>query len=474
MSERHKVIIVGGGFAGLYTALTLEKQLRYHPGIEVTLISQENYFLFTPMLHEVAAGDLDASDIVNPLRSLLKRVSFFEGKILGFNLQKKTLCVEHGFDGHKHELPYDQLVLAMGSTTHFFGLPGVEENALTMKSLSDAVSLRNRLIALLEEADTDCAKGERTDLLSIAVAGAGFAGVETLASINDFLRNALRFYRNLSEDQLRLTLIHPGDTILPELSRGLGEYAERKLRARGIEVLPHCRVASYDGQTVRFNNGETISSRTLIWTAGTMPHALLGTVECEKEHGRVKVSADLAVPGWPGVWALGDCAHVPDLSNGKTCPPTAQHALRQGKVAAYNILAFAEGKPFRSFNFRSVGQLATIGRRAGVASVFAFNISGFTAWWMWRTIYLSKLPRLVKKLRVAFDWTLDLLFPKDLCRFVDAHAIRRAITPGLPTFSGLQAVQPGASQGLPTYAQGEGTNGVHACGAPAFSVRFGR
>jgi NADH dehydrogenase len=253
------------------------------------------------------------------------------------------------------------------------------------------------------------------------VAGAGFAGVETLASINDFLRNSLRFYPNLRPEDLKLTLIHPGDMILPELSPRLGKYAQRKLEERGVEVMAHARVALYDGSQIELACGKTIPSKTLIWTAGTMPNPLISTLPCAVERGRVKVTAQLAVPDWPGVWALGDCALVPDLSTGKFCPPTAQHALRQGKVAAQNIIAYADGGEFRKFNFKTIGQLATIGHRAGVASVFGVNVSGFAAWWMWRTIYLSKLPRWEKKIRVALDWTLDLLFSKDLCQFIDVR-----------------------------------------------------
>jgi NADH dehydrogenase len=301
-----------------------------------------------------------------------------------------------------------------------------------MKSLTDAVKLRNHLIGVLEEMDTECARDGRHGPLSITVAGAGFAGVETLASINDFLRHSMRFYPNLSENDLRITLIHPGDAILPELNPQLGNYAQRKLEERGVEVRAHSRVASYDGDSVQLTNGEEIPARTLIWTAGTMPHPLLGTLPCERERGRLKVSPELAVTGWPGVWALGDCALIPDLTTGAFSPPTAQHAMRQGKVVARNVLAHAEGRQLRTFRFKTIGQLASIGRRAGVASIFGINLSGFLAWWMWRTIYLSKLPRLEKKLRVALDWTLDLIFSKDLCRFweVRGEKTRRISTGG--------------------------------------------
>lgn len=421
MTEQYKIVILGGGFAGLYTALELEKAFAGKPNVQITLVNRENFFLFTPMLHEVAAGDLDLTNIVNPARKLLKNVAFFEGQVQKIDLQERRVVVSHGFDGHPHEIRFDQIVLALGSTTQYFGLPGVEENALTMKSLSDAVKLRNRLIAILEEADTESSVEERRKLLSIVVAGAGFAGVETLASINDFLRKSIRFYPNLSTDYLSLTLVHPADIILPELSPSLGKYAQRKLEERGIRVFSHSRVSSYGGDVVQLADGRQIPGKTLLWTAGTMPHPLVSTLPCGKERGRVKVTTELAVPDWPGVWALGDCALVPDLTTGGFCPPTAQHGLRQGKVVARNIRAYAQGGEFESFKFKTIGQLATIGHRAGVASVFGVNISGFFAWWMWRTIYLSKLPRLEKKIRVALDWTLDLLFSKDLCQFMDVR-----------------------------------------------------
>src|SRR4051812_38345720 len=272
MNQKHRIVIVGGGFAGLYAALELDKTLATRPEIEITLINKENFFLFTPMLHEVAAGDLDLTNIVNPVRKLLKNVAFFEGEVQDIDLVRRRIQVGHGFDGHSHAIDFDQIVLSLGSTTQFFGLPGVEEHALTMKSLSDAVKLRNRLIALLEAADTECSATEQRELLSVAVAGAGFAGVETLASINDFLRNSLQFYPNLSSADLTLTLIHPGDVILPELSAKLGKYAQRKLEERGIEVMAHSRVTSYDGSIVELADGKQLGARTLIWTAGAMPN----------------------------------------------------------------------------------------------------------------------------------------------------------------------------------------------------------
>ncbi|HKP93357.1 MAG TPA: FAD-dependent oxidoreductase, partial [Chthoniobacterales bacterium] len=230
MPNKTRVLILGGGFGGLYAALQFEK-LKL-PDFEVTLVSRENFFLFTPMLHEIAASDLDLTNIVNPIRKMLRHVSFFVGDVESVDVAKKRVTVSHGFDRHSHALEYDHLALGLGSITNFFNLPGLAERALTMKSLGDAIQLRNRLIAQLEEADTECAKADREPLLTFVVAGGGFAGVETIASINDFLRDALPFYPNLREEMLRIVLIHPGEYILPEIGEKLGRYADKKLRAR--------------------------------------------------------------------------------------------------------------------------------------------------------------------------------------------------------------------------------------------------
>jgi len=334
------------------------------------------------------------------------------------DLAGRTVSVAHGFDRHAHTLPFDALVLALGSTTNFFDLPGLSERCLTMKSLGDAVHLRNRLIALLEEADTECCEAVRGPLLTIVVAGGGFAGVETIAGINDFVRASLPFYPQLREKQIRMLLVHPGPVILPELGPDLGGYAQRKLRERRIEILTGTKVAAADGEGVTLSDGQRIACRTIVWTAGTSPHPLLRTLPCHTERGRLVVNERLEVPGHPGIFALGDCALVPDRRSGRYHPPTAQHALREGKVAAHNVTALLRGGSMRSFDFAALGQLAAIGRRTGVARIFGINFSGFLAWWLWRTIYLSKLPRFEKKLRVALDWTLDLFFSKDLVQFL--------------------------------------------------------
>jgi len=412
-----RIVILGGGFGGVYAALELMRQSSPARPLDVTLVNRENFFLFTPMLHEVAASDLDLTHIVNPLRKLLRGVRLFHGDVESVDLDARRVTVSHGGEHHHHELPYDHLVLALGSVTNYFGLPGLEERALTMKTLGDAIHLRNRVIAHLEEADFECCAHARQPLLRVVVAGGGFAGVETVGALHDFLEEAVRFYPNLRGDDVRLTLVHSGDVILPELGPELGAYAQRKLVERGIEVRVGTRVTGATPDFVTLSDGDTIPTRTLVWTAGTSPHPLLATLPVASDRGRVRVDARLAVPEWPGVWAVGDCASIPDPATGGACPPTAQHAIRQGTLVARNIVAAEAGRKPRDFAFRGLGQLAAIGKRTGVARVLGLQFSGFVAWWLWRTVYLSKLPRAEKKLRVMLDWTLDLLFSKDLVQF---------------------------------------------------------
>lgn len=425
--QKRKILILGGGFGGLYTALELEKRLGADSSVEITLVNRDNFFLFTPMLHEVAASDLDPTDIVNPIRKLLRRTQLFVGNVQNIDLNTKQVVVSHGEGGHAHELPYDHLVIALGSVANFLNLPGVEDRALTMKSLNDAVALRSRLIQHLDEADFKCCPALRESLLTVVVAGAGFAGVETIAGVNDFLREAMKFYPNLTEEMVRVVLVEHGPAVLPELDNSLGVYAQEKLAKRGIEIRLKTAVASMSELGVTLSDGSFIKTNTLIWTAGSAPNPLLAALPCLKEKGKLIVDRTLEIHGWPGVWVLGDCAAIRDPKSGKLYPPTAQHALRQGKVLAHNIVATFRGTAKQPFVFSTIGQLASIGRRTGVAKIMGVNFSGFFAWWLWRTIYLSKLPRLEKKVRVALGWALDLFFSKDLVQFKtnETMAVRR-------------------------------------------------
>jgi NADH dehydrogenase len=415
---RKRVVILGGGFGGIYTALELDKTLARDQDVEVTLVNRDNFFLFTPMLHEVAASDLDLTTIVNPLRKLLRHVKFLDGEVDWIDLDNKQVGVSHGYQHHSHAVPYDALVLALGSVTNFYGLPGLAERALTMKSLGDAIYLRNRMIAHLEEANFECAAAMREPLLTFVVAGGGFAGVETIAGMNDFLREALAFYPNLRQNMLRMVLVHADGVILPELGEQLGRYAHKKLAARGVEIRTGTKVTALSDHEVTLSDGNKITTATLVWTAGTAPNPLLATLPCKTHGGRLPVNEYMEIPDRPGIWALGDCALIPDRVTGKPHPPTAQHALREGRVVAQNVTAALRGGRKKPFVFKTIGQLAAIGRRTGVARILGVNFSGFMAWCLWRAIYLSKLPRFEKKLRVAIDWTLDVIFSKDLVQFL--------------------------------------------------------
>lgn len=422
--KKTRIVIAGGGFAGLYAAMYLDKHLARRPDIEVTLIARENFILFTPMLHEVAAGDLAPGDIVNPLRRILRHVNVIEADVQEVDLSgRKVRCV-HGLDRGELEFEFDHLLLALGSETNFFDNNGIRDWAVTMKNLSDATLLRNRMVAFLEEATLEKNAAARRQCLTFVIAGGGFAGAETAGAVNDFVRETAKFYPRLGDEEIRVVVIHPGDYLLPELGEELGRYAEKKMRERKVEVIKGARVAGYDGWVVTLDNGLAIPAATLIWTAGVKPSPVVAALPCAKEKGRILADQYLQVPGFTGLWTAGDCAAVPDLTaspvedspeRARTFhPPTAQHGMRQALTAARNIERTILDQPLKPFRYRTMGMLASIGHQTGVASFFGFKFSGFIAWWMWRSVYLAKLPRLVKKLRVMIAWTLDLLFGRDI------------------------------------------------------------
>ena len=424
MPEETKIVIVGGGFGGVYAALELEKLLRHRSDVHVTLISQDNFMLFTPMLHEVASGDLSPENIVNPIRKLLRRIHFVEADVKSIDLAAKRIDALRGLRCIPLSIEFDHLLLASGSEPNFFGMKGVADYAVNMKTLGDATILHNRMLALLEQASLETDPAERNRLLTFCAAGGGFAGVETIGAVNDFLRDALKYYPDISEDEIKVILVHPSAVVLPELGEKLGRYAQKKLGERDVDIRLNTRVTGFDGSAVTLSNNETIEARTLIWTAGVKPSAIIEALPCPKEKGRVKVDEFLSVPGYPNLWAVGDCASVPDYKSGKPQPPTAQHGLRQARHAAQNMIALIEGAERTPFRFSTIGQLASIGRRTGVANIMGMNFSGFIAWFLWRSVYLMKLPRVVKKVRVAVDWTLELFFSKDFEQLLSANDIR--------------------------------------------------
>jgi NADH dehydrogenase len=418
-----RILIAGGGFAGLYAAMHFEKRLARRADVEVTLISRENFILFTPMLHEVAAGDLYPGDIVNPLRRILRHVKVVEADVQAIDLNLRRVHCVGGVADYELEFEFDHLLLTLGSETNFFNMQGLHDWAVTMKNLADASLLRNRMVALLEEAVFQTDDEARRELLTFVTAGGGFSGTETTGAVNDFVRETVRYYPQLREELIRVVVVHPGNFLLPELGEELGRYAEYKLRQRKVEVIKGARVASYDGLVVTLSDGTSIPARTLIWTAGVKPSPVIASLPCEKERGRLLVSEYLAVTGVPGLWAAGDCAAVPIVNTENFHPPTAQHGLREGVTVAKNIEATILDRPLKPFRFKMLGQLASIGHHTGVAMVFGIKFSGFIAWCFWRSVYLMKLPRLAKKLRVIGSWTLDLLFGQEIEQMITLRDI---------------------------------------------------
>jgi NADH:ubiquinone reductase (H+-translocating) len=418
-----RVVIAGGGFAGLYAAMHFDKRLARQADVEVTLISRDNFILFTPMLHEVAAGDLYPGDIVNPLRRILRHVKVVEADVCRVDLTGRIVGCKGGIEERELNFEFDHLLLTLGSETNFFNMDGVRDWSVTMKSLGDTALLRNRMVALLEEASLQSDEAARRRLLTFVTAGGGFSGTETTGAVNDFVRETVRYYPQLREELIRVVMVHPGNFILPELGEELGRYAEHKLRERKVEVIKGPRVANYDGAVVTLSDGTSIPAATLIWTAGVKPSPVIAQLPCEKEHGRLLVSEYLAVTGVPGLWAAGDCAAVPILDTENFHPPTAQHGLREGVTVAKNIEATILDRSLKPFRYQMMGQLASIGRRTGVAMVFGIKFSGFIAWCFWRSVYLMKLPRLAKKLRVTMSWTLDVFFGREIEQMITLRDI---------------------------------------------------
>ena len=410
-----RIVILGGGFGGVSVAMHLEKIFAHDEEVEIILISEQNYLLFTPMLPEVPSSSIEAKHIISPIRACIRKVRFQNSEVHSIDLEKQTVTVSHCSGCGRSSLGFDHLVLAIGSATNFYGLPGVAENALPMKTLSDAMTLRNHIIDVLEHADMQIDSEIRKAMLTFVVAGGGFAGAETAAELRDFIDTVRRYYPNFRGEEVRVVLIHSGSRIIPEISEDLADYALRHLKKRKVEILLNTKVSSATAGLVELANKERIPTKTLIWTAGVAPSSLLATLPCARnKRGQIIVNEYLEVPDRPRVWALGDCAEIPNPQTGQPYPPTAQHAVREGKVAAENIAASIRGITRNKFNYRPVGVLVSLGRRSAVAEILGFRFSGFFAWWLWRTIYLFKLPGLERKLRVAMDWTLDLFFPRDI------------------------------------------------------------
>ena len=426
---KKRILILGGGFAGMRTAECLEKELQKDPSVSISLVSETNSLLFTPMLAEVAGSSLEPSHISTPLRTTLHRTEFVRGRVTSVDLENKRVALDAGMGGNescRSELAYDHLVLALGAVSNYLGLTNVQKLAFDFKSLIDAIRIRNHVIEMFERADRESDPEARKPLLTFVIAGGGFAGVELAGSLNDFARGILADYPNLRREDVRVVLVHARDRILPELSESLGRYAQSRMEARGVEFRLNARLTDARPGMVVLSDGE-VNAETLVWTAGTAPNPLTKSLPLGKDkRGAVIVDATLAVPGQAGLWALGDCAAVVDAKSGKPCPPTAQFALREAATLAKNIRASLQGRRARGFHFNSLGALCVVGHQTACAELTipfmrdkAMRFSGLLAWLMWRGIYLGKLPGLERKIRVLVDWTVELFFPKDIVQTID-------------------------------------------------------
>ncbi len=408
------IVIVGGGFAGIAVARRLEHSLRPAEA-EIVLFSRDNYTLFTPMLPEVTSGELEVRHVVTPIRAQLRRTRFVLADVDEVDVANRTVSYHHVLTQRRATQHYDHLVLALGSSTSDFGLPGIAEHTWSLKSLDDADALRNHLVWLLELADTIDDETRRIRLLTLVVVGGGFTGVETAGEIVELFRSVLRFYKRLRPSLVRVVLVEAGSTLLAGLPAKMGEYSRRVLERRGVEVITGDGVASADQNGLTLESGQRIESETIVWSAGVKPSPTIAreTALPKTKRGAVETAPDMSVPGFFGVWALGDCASIPDGEGGRY-PMTAQHAIREGPHLADNIVAVLRGRPTKSFRYRTLGMMAALGGRKGVAELPGHHVvTGFAAWFFWRTYYLLRLPGLDRKLRVAFDWTLELLFPRD-------------------------------------------------------------
>jgi NADH:quinone reductase (non-electrogenic) len=423
-----RVLILGGGFAGVTCALNLEKELRHDPTVAISLVSETNALLFTPMLAEVAASSLEPTHISTPLRSSFRRTAVIRARVTGIDFKKRRVRLSD----REETLPYDHLVLALGAVSGKPSGDGVSDRALEFKTLGDAIRIRNHVIDAFDRADAERDKAKRRALLTFVIAGGGFSGAELAGALNDFARGMLADYPNLPADELRIILVHSRDRILPELSESLAKYALERMRTRGVTFELNARVSSARPGIVvveRKNADRSefkIATETLVWTAGSTPNPLLKklAIECDKR-GAVLVENTLAARGQTNVWALGDCAVVPNGKTDQPCPPTAQFAIREARTLARNLRASIAGRELKPFHFDALGTLCVVGHHTACAEIKGYKFSGFFAWFLWRTIYLSKLPGFERKVRVVSDWTIELFFPRDIVQTIEFHAPSR-------------------------------------------------
>lgn len=409
---KKRIVILGGGFGGIYTGMYLEKHQKKLPDWEIVIVNRENYFVYQPMLAEVVGGSLGLLDTVSHIHRLVPKAKLMNREIEGINLKEKQVILGPKFTHTAQTLRYDHLVLALGMVTDFRGAKGLHEHAFPFKNLADSLRIRNHLIDVMETASSIEDPELKKQLLTFVVGGGGFSGVEIVAELNDFVRMMAKKSRGISSKEIRVVLIQNKNLLMNgELSESLSRYAEKILKKRGVEIRFEQFLSAATPEEAILGNGERISSKTIISTVPSSPNPIIDALEVSKDRGKIKTDSTLLVEGSDHLWAIGDCARIP-LSDGTYCPPTAQFAIREAKILAENIIATIKGGERKPFFFKSIGMLGALGHRCAVAELFGcIKLSGIVAWFMWRTLYWAKLPGLDRKIKVALSWMLDMFFP---------------------------------------------------------------
>jgi NADH:ubiquinone reductase (H+-translocating) len=415
--DKKKVLVIGGGFGGVFAAKELAR--RGGDKFDIELINNNNYFVFQPLLPEVAAATIHSSDAVVPLRLLLRGIQIRQADVMGIDFAEKTVTVVQGFRRVPVDLPYDELVIALGMSVDLNRFPGLPEHALTMKNLADAHRLRTHVISCLEMADVATEPELKRELLTFVVVGAGFTGVETVAEVNDLIHRALKYYTNIKPEEIRVYLIEYADRILPTFPADLAEYATRRLEMHGVEVKTGIGTKSATSTAVELAEGSVIPTRTIVATIGNGPHRLVESLDLAMQWGRVKTDRFMRVAGHDGIWAVGDAALIPLVEQPAEdpldyAPQTAQFAVREGRQLADNLIAKAEGEELKPFAYTSKGSLASLGMSKAVAEVYGIKFSGTLAWLLWRGFYLSFLPGFATKVRVLVNWILNAFVPPNI------------------------------------------------------------
>ena len=408
-----KIVILGGGYAGVGVLENIQKKFQKNIDVSMSIISENNFFLHTPMLPELSTGTIEPRHIATPIRNFCKRARFYQAKVTSVNLKQKTITIQTS--SSENQLPYDYLVIAAGTKTGFFGNENLKNHSITIKSLNDASIIRNQIISQLELAD-QMEPAKQAQFLSFVIVGGGFSGVETAGEINEFIReSAQRYYRNIESESIKVILIAARDHILAEIGE-LGEYAAKSLDKAGVKILYNTKVTDATDTQVSLSDSTTLHYSMLVWAAGNESQDFVQALDVKKQSGRIIVDKYLRLPEHQDVFALGDCAYILD-SNNEAYPPTAQHAIREAKNVSKNLIRVVNGDDtLDAFEYSSKGSMAKIGKRDGVAKMLGLNFTGFAAWFVWKQYYLSTLPVMEKRIRVGLDWFVDLFFARDITR----------------------------------------------------------